>query len=76
MRAGKAMHIGKPEGLGECQLRLPSTCLMQVSEEKWRLSVQNGPEYKLCPTYPQLMYVPRGIQVCMYVCTGGCMFVL
>ena len=37
--------------------------------------MQNGPEYKLCSTYPQLMYVPKEIlvsvwlQMCADVCT-------
>lgn len=34
-----------------------------VPEDKWKLTVTNGPEYKLCPTYPQLMYIPKGVQV-------------
>jgi len=37
--------------------------LLQVSEDRWRLSVRNGPEYVLCSTYPQLMYVPKGLPV-------------
>ena len=32
--------------------------LLQVSEEKWLLTVINGPEYFLCSSYPQLLYVP------------------
>ena len=37
--------------------------LVQVSEQKWRLTVVNGPQYELCPTYPQLMYIPASVKV-------------
>ena len=41
--------------------------------------MQNGPEYKLCSTYPQLMYVPKEILVSVWLqmCADvyGCMFV-
>jgi len=36
---------------------------VQVSEKKWRLTIVNGPQYSLCPSYPQLMYVPASVKV-------------
>ena len=35
----------------------------QVSEEHWKLTALNGPQYELCPTYPQLLYVPKDVEV-------------
>lgn len=33
-----------------------------LCEDRWKLTVSNGPEYNLCPTYPQLMYIPKGVK--------------
>ena len=63
---------GNPQSCIHCP---PVVTNVQVDEEKWRLSVQNGPEYKLCATYPQLMYIPKAIEVCTCLCVCVCVFV-
>ena len=40
--------------------------MLQVSEE-WELSA-NGPEYKICQTYPQLLYFPKSCEVSIGLC--------
>ena len=59
-------------GLLESYEQLLTLFLPQVSEEKWQLTAANGPEYNLCSTYPQLLYVPKKtevsyIQKCLHV---------
>lgn len=46
---------------------------LQVSETRWSLSVLNGPQYELCSTYPQLMYIPKGIDVSWSIVVVFCM---
>ena len=41
--------------------------LLQVCDTRWSLSVLNGPQYELCSTYPQLMYIPKGIDVSLVI---------
>ncbi|KAL5475348.1 hypothetical protein EMCRGX_G025149 [Ephydatia muelleri] len=33
-----------------------------VADGKWKLTSKNGPMYALCPTYPQLVYVPANAE--------------
>lgn len=34
-----------------------------MSEDLWKLRAINGPQYDLCPTYPQLLYTPKSVEV-------------
>ena len=53
--------------------------MQQVSKE-WDLSAANGPDYKICQTYPQLLYFPKSCEVgisilCVYMCLHMCVHV-